>query len=253
MKSILKVFTSITLVLLIGCIGSTTPVSVHAEWITESHSDDPPYFYIENYRGDALAFGCFDPGEPGDGVRFFVELYSDSLAWVSEPVNVEHPSSSLGFSRWHPNDENDPNGLVLLFQNDDHLLSAVEVIGDWLSLEVEGTSYLFHTRGIEQQSLDLLVRCRLFESQFVDDPYRTPEASNESAPNQSEYGDTPLHAAIRDGDDARARSLIATMTRADLCTKNALEQTPYDLATIFDLTNIQLILMQLEAAYQCRR
>lgn len=259
MKSILRVFTSITGGLF-GCIGSITPVSVSAAWMTEDHSDDPPYFYIINDSGDALAFGCFDPGEPGydvrfEGVRFFVELYSESLAWVSGPVKVEHPRSSLGSFQWHPNDENDPNGLVFLFQNDDHLLSAVETIGDWLSLEVEGIGYRFQTRGIEQQSLDLLMRCRLFESKLVDDPYRTPAAASESTPtpNQSKYGDTPLHAAIRDGDDALARSLIATMALADLCTKNALGQTPYDLATIFDLIDIQSILIQLEASHQCRR
>ncbi|MBF2761066.1 MAG: ankyrin repeat domain-containing protein [Ectothiorhodospiraceae bacterium AqS1] len=258
MKSISKAF-AVSAIALAGCIGWLVPVSAGAAaWISEDRLGEPPYFYVRNPRGDALAFGCFESGEPGDdarskGVRFFVELHSESLAWVSGSIEVENPWGSSGFSRWYPDDEHDPSGLVFLFRNDDHLLSAVGSIDDWLSLGVEGVEYRFPVRGIEQQAIDLLVRCRLFESESVDGPYRAPAASSsEGASNRSEYGDTPLHAAIRGGDEAGARSLIATMSRADLCTKNDLEQTPFDLATIFDFTDIQLILMQLDASYRCR-
>lgn len=57
-----------------------------------------------------------------------------------------------------------------------------------------------------------------------------------------QYGDNPLHTAVRSGNIKALRSLAATSGQNELCAKNSMGHTPYDLANIIDNTKAIYVL-----------
>lgn len=94
-----------------------------------------------------------------------------------------------------------------------------------------------------QRGYELIAACQAYYAETSDQPAATPVAG--------QHGDTPLHAAIRRGDEADARRILASATPATLCARNGLNQTPAQLARIIDLSEIVWLLSTLDATHGC--